>query len=136
IAGLSDETGFPHQGVINFSDNKLDPNTGTLRVRASIANPKPRVLSPGLFMRIRLPVGKPHKALLVPEQAVLTEQGQKSLFVVDDKKKVQVRQITVGRLNEGKRVVEEGLKDNEWVIVTGLQRVRATLLVDPKPAAP
>ena len=76
-------TNFPHRGTINFSDNRLDTNTGTLRVRAVMPNPKPRVFSPGLFMKIHLPVGTPHVATLVPEEAVGTDQGDRYVFVVD-----------------------------------------------------
>jgi RND family efflux transporter MFP subunit len=134
-AGLTDEDDFPHKGVINFSDNKLDANTGTLRVRASIANPKPRVLSPGLFMRVRLPIGKARKALLVPEQALGTDQGRKYLYVVDSHDEVVYRPVKVGRLDNGKRVIEEGLAPDERVILTGLQRVRPGAKVQPKLAS-
>lgn len=136
FAALADETGFPHRGVINFSDNKLDPNTGTLRVRASIENPKPRVLSPGLFMRVRLPIGEPRKALVVPEQALGTDQGRKYLYVVDSNDEVVYRPVKVGRLDNGKRVIEEGLASGERVVLTGLQRVRPGAKVTPKAAEP
>lgn len=132
LAALSDEEGFPHHGQINFSDNKLDPNTGTLRVRASIDNPKPRVLSPGLFMRIRLPVGQPRKALVVPEQALGTDQGRKYLYVVDDHDEVVYRPVKVGKLDHGKRVIEEGLSGQERIVLTGLQRVRPGAKVSPR----
>jgi RND family efflux transporter MFP subunit len=141
-AGLSDETGadgtplFPHKGVINFSENKVDPSTGTLRVRASIDNPKPgptkpRVLSPGLFIRVRLPVGNPRKSILVPEQAVGTDQGRKFIYVVGDDNKVVYRPVTVGKLQSGKRVIEGNLTANERVVVSGLQRVRPGGIVKP-----
>jgi len=130
--GLSDEDGFPHKGIINFSDNKVDPGTGTLRVRASLNNPKPRVLSPGLFMRVRLPVGSPHKSVLVAEQALGTDQGRKFVYVVNDKNEVVYRPVQVGRLLEGKRVINEGLSTGERVVVSGLQRVRPGAKVDPK----
>lgn len=82
LVALSDEEDFPHKGVIDFSDNRVDPGTGTLRVRAKIANPKPRVLSPGLFVRVRLPVGSPRKTILVAEKALGTDQGQKYVYVI------------------------------------------------------
>ncbi|MHC5540213.1 efflux RND transporter periplasmic adaptor subunit [Singulisphaera rosea] len=93
LIGLSDEDGYPHKGEINFSDNKIDPNTGTLRVRGIIANPLARegatvrVLSPGLFAKVHLPIGSPHKEILVPEEAIGTDQGRKYLFVVKDEKR-------------------------------------------------
>ncbi len=128
---LADETGFPHAGLINFSDNKIDPSTGTLRVRGSIENPKPRVLSPGLFVRVRLPIGKPYKALMVPEVALGTDQGQKYIYVVepDPKQKnvgkvVRRNNVKVGAYDRGLRVVENKLKKGELVLISGVQRIK------------
>ena len=141
-AGLADEDDFPHRGRVDFSDNRLDPNTGTLRLRAllpnpaSPRNPKLRVLSPGLFMRVRLPIGDKHRALTVPEQALQNDQGRKYLYVVDSNDEVVFRPVKVGRLDNGQRVIEEGLSANERIIVTGLQRVRPGGKVTPKSAAP
>jgi RND family efflux transporter MFP subunit len=134
LAGLSDETDFPHRGTINFSDNKVDPNTGTLRVRGIIANPKPgptalRVLSPGMYMKVRLPVGTPHEALLVPEQSVGADQGRKFVYVVDEKNTIVEREVQVGVLNEGFRVIQSGLKPKERVVYRGLQRIRPKMKV-------
>jgi RND family efflux transporter MFP subunit len=163
LVALSDEEGFPHKGTINFSDNKVDPNTGTLRVRGIIENPplkgrSMRVLSPGLFTRVRLPIGSPHKEVLIPEEAIGTDQGRKYLYVVKDEKKkdgkgpskddkdasavthvVVDRTVKVGPSHGGLRVVTEGLKANEMVIVSGLQRVRPgskveTRLKEPAPS--
>jgi RND family efflux transporter MFP subunit len=137
LVGLSDEEGYPHRGFINFSDNRVDPSTGTLRVRGVMPNPKPaqgsfRFLSPGLFMRVRLPIGTPHQSILIDEQALGTDQGKKFLYVVNDKNEVVYRPVKVGSLNEGKRVIEEGLAPGERVIVSGLQRVRPGVKVEPK----
>jgi RND family efflux transporter MFP subunit len=132
LTALSDETSFPHKGVINFSDNRVDPGTGTLRVRASIANPKPRVLSPGLFMRVRLPVGAPRKSIMIAEKAIGTDQGQKYVYVVNDKNQAAKRLINVGKLDSGMREIVDGLGSGERVVVEGLQRVRPGLEVDPK----
>jgi len=129
---LADEENFPHQGEIDFSDNRVDPSTGTLRVRGRIPNPKPRLLSPGLFTRVRLPVGEPHKAILIQEQALGSDQGRKFVYVIEKGKgkdgklvDMPVRHwVTVGRLNSGLRVIEQGLKPGEMVIVNGLQRVK------------
>jgi RND family efflux transporter MFP subunit len=142
---LADEQGFPHQGTVDFSDNKVDQTTGTLRVRASVPNPKPRVLSPGMFMRVRLPVGKPHMAILVPEKAIGTDQGRKFVYVVKPGKDkegkpadiVEYRPITVGSQQEimigtrpeQRRVVEKGIAPGERVVVSGLQRVRPGIAV-------
>jgi multidrug efflux pump subunit AcrA (membrane-fusion protein) len=100
--GLGDEEGFPHQGTIDFVDNQIDTNTGTLRMRGVFPNAD-RLLSPGLFVRIRLPMGAPHAALLVSEQALGRDQGQKFVFVVSDENKVRYRRVKVGRLYDGLR---------------------------------
>jgi len=148
LVGLSDEDGFPHAGIINFSENKLDPGTGTLRIRGSIANPKPRLLSPGLFARVRLPIGKPHRSVLVAEQAIGTDQGRKFVYLVRrgkvkelDKKTgkevehegdvVVSQPIKVGTLEKGLRVIDQGLTLDDKVIVSGLQRVRPNKEVKP-----
>src|SRR5262249_18122327 len=128
-----DEEQFPHKGTVNFVDNQLDGNTGTLRMRGIFPNPQ-HLLSPGLFVRIRLPLGAPHKALLIEEAAIGRDQGQKYLFVVNGQNKVEYRRVKVGRLYEGLREVTEGLKPGEKVIVNGLQRVRPNIEVEPEPA--
>jgi RND family efflux transporter MFP subunit len=133
FVGLSDEEDYPHQGEINFTENRIDPSTGTLRVRGVIPNPKPRLLSPGMFIRIRLPVGDSHEALLVPEKAVGTDQGNKYLYVVDKEDKVNYRPVKTGSLNEGMRVITDGLAQGERIIVIGGQRVRQGTLVEPQP---
>lgn len=149
LIGLSDEDGFPHRGTINFSDNKVDPSTGTLRVRGIIDNPKTpnttsRVLSPGLFTRVRLPIGSAHKETLIPEDAIATDQGRKYLYVVKDEKKkgaksesemehvVIDRTVKVGRTIGGLRVIEDGLQPDEFVIVRGHQRVRPGAKVETR----
>ena len=145
-AGLADEVDaegnqlYSHKGLINFSDNKVEPGTGTLRVRASIANPRTetsssRVLSPGLFIRVRLPIGSPHKAILVPEQALGTDQGRKFLYVINSKDEVVYRPVKVGKLDRGLRVINDGITPNDRVIVSGLQRVRPGVKVKPNDVA-
>lgn len=131
LMGLADETGYPHQGELNFEDNRVDPSTGTLRVRAVFDN-KDRLLSPGLFVRVRVPIGEPYRALLVPEAALGTDQGQRFLYVVDDSGTVSYRKVEVGSLHSGLRVVTSGLSPNEKVVVVGLQRVMPGIKVDAK----
>ncbi|MFL5330108.1 MAG: efflux RND transporter periplasmic adaptor subunit [Gemmataceae bacterium] len=131
--GLTDEEGFSMNGTIDFVDNRLVTNTGTLRVRGLFANPK-RILSPGLFVRIRMPVGQPRPAIMVPEQSLGTDQGQKFIYVVDDKNVVQYRRVKVGPQQENLRAIEQGVAMGDRVIVSGLQRVRPGLTVDPKMA--
>jgi RND family efflux transporter MFP subunit len=132
---LADEDDYPRKGLINFSENRVDPNTGTLRARATIENPRPYLLSPGLFVRVRLPVGHPHKSLLVAEKAMGTEQGEKYVYVVGKDNTVAKRRLQVGRLDGRMRVVESGLGRDERVVVEGLQRVRPGATVTPKPAS-
>lgn len=131
--GLADEDSFSLNGVVDFVDNQLDPGTGTLRVRAEVANPY-HLLSPGLFVRIRFPTSIPHDAILIPEQAVGTDQGQKFVYLVNDQNKVVYRTVKLGQLFGTMRVVEEGVSPQDRVIVSGIQRVRPDVPVKPKPA--
>ncbi|HEX7450567.1 MAG TPA: efflux RND transporter periplasmic adaptor subunit [Pirellulales bacterium] len=121
--GLADETGYPHRGEIDFRDNRLDPATGTLRVRGVFSNAD-RLLSPGLFVRVRVPIGEPALALLVPEPAIGKDQGQKFVYVVNDQDEVEYRPVQVGKLHEGMIAITEGLSPGERVIVNGVQRAR------------
>jgi multidrug efflux system membrane fusion protein len=134
--GLQGEKGFPHEGKINFYDNKVNPTTGSIMVRGVFANPLPRggrrLLSPGMFVRIRLPIGQPHPAVLVAEGAVSTDQGLKFVYVLDAENKVQYRRVTTGALEaDGLRVIEQGLNGDEWVVVGRLQQVRPRMVVKP-----
>ena len=123
--------GFPHQGTINFVDNQVNPKTGTLRVRGVFPN-KDEALTPGYFARVRVPIGRPHQALLVSDRALDNDQGQKILYVVNDKNEVVSRPVRVGALHDGLRAIEDGLKPGERVIVNGLQQVRPGITVEPK----
>ncbi len=129
--GMADEEGFPKRGTVNFSDNRVDADTGTWRLRGVFANAD-HTLTPGLFVRIRLPIGEPYQAILVAEQALSTDQGQKNLYVVDDVNKVVYRRVKVGRSHNGLRIISEGLQSGDKVIVSGLQRVRPGMDVQPK----
>jgi RND family efflux transporter MFP subunit len=137
FAALADEEAYPHRGTIDFSDNRLDTSTGTLRVRAKLPNPKPREFSPGMFMKVHLPVGVPHSAMLVPEEAVGTDQGEKFVFVVDAENVVRQRRLKAGGLYFQKwRAVDSGLGPDDRIIISGLQRVRPGLKVVAKPGQP
>jgi RND family efflux transporter MFP subunit len=129
--GLANEDGHPHRGTINFVDNQVNPRTGTIRVRGVFPN-QDQVLLPGLFARVRTPIGRPHKALLVSERALDTDQGQKVLYVVNEKNEVVSRPIQLGALQDGLREITDGLKPGERVIVNGLQQVRPGVTVEPK----
>ncbi len=137
LMGLQAEEGYPHQGTINFINNQVNPMTGSITVRGVFPNPKPvsgtRLFSPGLFVRIRLPIGQPHPALLVIDRAVLSDQGLKYVYVVDAENKVQYRRITTGLLqNDGLRVISDGLEPGEWVVVGALQQVRPRMPIQPE----
>lgn len=151
---VADDPEFTMKGTINFIDNQLDGSTGTLRGRAIIHNQE-GLLSPGLFVRLRVPIGEPHPAILIREEALGSDQGQRFVYVIEKTKDektgtvddvVKYRRVKIGMLIGGRRVIEEGLKPDERVIVTGLQRVRPgakvqALLVDQegkpvRPAAP
>jgi RND family efflux transporter MFP subunit len=128
---LEGEEGYPHQGVIDFADNRVNPSTGTIQVRGVLPNPK-RILDAGMRARVRVPVSDPHKALLVTERAIGTDQGRKFVYIVNGENVVERRgEIKLGRLSDGLQVVE-GLKPDDWVIVNGIQRVRDGAKVDPK----
>jgi RND family efflux transporter MFP subunit len=129
--GLATEQGFPHQGTINFVDNQMNSKTGTLRFRGVFPN-KDESLAPGYFARVRLPIGPPHRALLVSDRALDTDQGQKILYVVNNNYEVVSRPVRLGALHDGLRAIEDGLKPGERVIVNGLQLVRPGIKVEPK----
>ncbi len=129
--GLANEDGFPHRGTINFVENQVNPKTGTIRARGQFPN-EHQVLLPGLFGRVRTPIGRPHKALLVSDRALETDQAQKVLYVVNDNNEVVARPVRVGALHDGLREITDGLKSGERVIVTGLQQVRPGAIVEPK----
>jgi RND family efflux transporter MFP subunit len=128
---VASDDGFPYEGTINFVDNQVDPKTGTLRVRGVFPN-KDETLSPGFFVRVRVRIGVPHPAILVNERAVQADQGQKILYVVNDKDEVVYRPIRVGARHGSLIEVESGLKPGEKIIVNGLQRVRPGVTVEPK----
>lgn len=129
--GLANEEGYPHEGTINFVDNQVNPKTGTIRLRGVFPNKQEHLL-PGFFARVRVPVGRPHMAVLVSDRALNTDQGQKILYVVNDKNEVVSRPVRVGTLHEGLREITDGLKPGERVIVNGLQQVRPGITVEPK----
>src|SRR5690606_9318586 len=134
LMALANEEGFPHQGVMTFVDNQVDPRTGTIRARAAFDN-KDGYLTPGLFARVKLLGHNSHPAVLVDDRAIGTDQSQKFVYVVDSDNKVSYRTVKVGRLTDGLRIVQEGLEPGENVIVNGLQRVRPGVVVAPEKVA-
>jgi multidrug efflux system membrane fusion protein len=158
--GLQGEEGYPHKGTVNFVNNQVTSTTGSILVRGVFPNPRPeggsRLLSPGMFARVRLPIGQPRKELLVIDRAIQSDQGLKFVYVLDKENKVQSRRISTGALEpDGLRVIERepeasqtdvagdpsgavvargpsGLKKDDWVVVGSLQQVRPRMVVTPE----
>ena len=121
---LADEQSFPHEGTLQFLDNQLDPLTGTINGRAVFRNPERR-LTPGLFVRLRLPGTASYPGVLVEDRAVGTDLDRRFVLVVGSDATIESRTVTLGPVIDGLRVVQKGLKPGELVVVNGLQRVRA-----------
>jgi membrane fusion protein, multidrug efflux system len=130
---LTGETKPSHDGKMDFLDNRLDVSTGTLRSRAVIPNKDFSIL-PGQFGRVRLIGSSPYEALLLPDTAIATDQSRKIVFVVKDDDTVEAKPVTLGPLDEGLRVIREGLKAEDRVIVDGIQRARVGAKVTPQTA--
>ena len=126
--GLANETGYPHQGYVDFVDNRLDPQTGTIRVRAVLSN-KDRIFTPGLFARIKLIGSAEYRATLVLDRAIGTDQDRRFVLVVADDGTVEYRPVELGRLTDGLRIVSSGLRAGEKIVIDGLQRVRPGMKV-------
>jgi len=120
--GLANEAGFPHEGVLDFVDNHIDPKTGTIRTRAVFDN-KDRQLTPGLFARVKLLGSGQVNAILIDEKAILTDQDRKYVYVVGDQNRAMRRDIVLGRESDGMRVVTSGLNPGDRVIVHGVQKI-------------
>jgi len=120
--GLSGENGFPHEGKVDFLDNQVTRSTGTIRVRALLDNAD-RAFTPGLFARVQLLGSGQFQAMLIDDKAVLTDQDRKFVYVVDKDNKAQRRDIELGRTADGLRIVEQGLKAGDRVIIDGVQKV-------------
>ena len=120
--GLANETGLPHAGKLDFVDNRVDPRTGTIRARAVLANPD-GAFTPGLFARVQLEGSAEFPALLVDDKAVLTDQDRKYVYVVGADNLAARRDVKLGRMAEGLRVVTDGLKPGDRVVVDGVQKI-------------
>jgi multidrug efflux system membrane fusion protein len=128
---LADEEGFPHRGFIESFDNRLDPNTGSILLRAVFDNKDERIV-PGLFARIRVPLSARHPALLVEERAIGTDQGQKYVLSLSSSNTVEYRAVKLGPDVNGKRIIRDGLQAGDQIVVNGLQRVRPGMPVAPQ----
>lgn len=128
--GLAHESGYPHKGFFDSSDNQVDRDTGTILLRAVFPNPD-RMLFPGLFARIRIPAATIN-ALLVPDEALSTDQAGKYLLVVNDKNVVETRRVEIGAAQSGLTIIQNGVAAHEWFVVKGLQRARPGSTVRPE----
>jgi multidrug efflux pump subunit AcrA (membrane-fusion protein) len=134
MVGLANEPGYPHQGVMVFVDNELDPTTGTIRGRARLDN-HDRAFTPGLFARVKLMGSNQYTALLINDSAIGTDQTVRYVLVVGADNKVQYRPVKLGPIIDGLRVVTDGLTAGETIVVSGLQRVRPGAAVAPERVA-
>jgi RND family efflux transporter MFP subunit len=129
--GLANEEGFPHTGQVDFVDNQLNPQTGTIRARAVLDN-KDGVYTPGMFARVQLLGSSEYSAILIDDRAVNTDQNQKYVFVLAANNQVEYRRIKLGRVIDGLRIVREGLKAGDVIVVNGAQRVHPGITVTPQ----
>jgi RND family efflux transporter MFP subunit len=129
--GLANEEGFPHAGTMDFVDNQLNPQTGTIRGRAVIPN-KDGQFTPGLFARVQLLGSGEYSAILIDDRAVNTDQSQKYVFLVGANNQISYQKVKLGRVIDGLRVVLEGLKAGDVIVVNGAQRVHPGITVTPQ----
>ena len=129
--GLANEEGFPHPGTMDFVDNQLNPQTGTIRARAVLENKDGR-FTPGLFARVQLLGSGEHSAILIDDRAVNTDQSQKYVFLLGANNQIEYRKVTLGRVVDGLRTVREGLKAGDVIVVNGAQRVHPGMTVTPQ----
>jgi RND family efflux transporter MFP subunit len=129
--GLSNEEGFPHPGTVDFVDNQLNPQTGTIRARAVLQN-KNGQFTPGLFARVQLLVSGEYSAILIEDRAVNTDQNQKYVLLLGANNQIEYRKVKLGRVIEGLRIVREGLKPGDVIVVNGAQRAHPGVTVTPQ----
>jgi RND family efflux transporter MFP subunit len=128
--GLTNEAGFPHEGKIDFVDNVIKPDTGTIRARGVFPN-SDRLMAPGFFARLRIPGSGTYEAVLIRDSALGSDQGRPYVLVVGPDNKVQYRAVTTGPLEDGLRIIREGLKPDERIVITGLLAARPGAAVNP-----
>jgi len=128
--GLSNETGYSHKGEINYIDPYVDPDTGTIQVRSVFPNADRRIL-PGMFVRVRIPIGVSRNALLISERAIGADQSGHFVLTVNKEDVVEQRQVELGALVDGMRAVTKGIDAEAWIIVSGIQRARPGAKVNP-----
>lgn len=129
--GLAGEVGYPHEGRLDFAEPGVDPDTGTQMRRGVFPNADHKLL-PGLFARVRFPVGDPKPGLMVPDRAIATDQRGEYVLVVNEKNVVEYRPVQLGMRVAGLRVVNEGVAPTDWIVINGLQRARPGAPVNPE----
>jgi len=132
---LAGEDRYDLTGMIDWVDNQIDLGTGTLRARVSVNNER-KLLTPGMFVRLRVPLGPEKSSLLIPEQALGADQGQQFVYVITPTDEIEYRRVEVGWQEAGQRVITSGLSESDRVVVTGLQRIKAKAKVISKPWKP
>lgn len=131
LVQLQGESDYKHQGNLDFVDNRIDPQTGSIRGRAVLQNDD-LLLLPGMFGRLRL-LGRPkYNAILIPDEAIGTDQSQRVVYVVQPDQSIQPQQVTLGPIIDGLRVVRTGLKPDQKIVINGLMRLRPGLSVEPQ----
>src|SRR5207248_2703367 len=130
---LGNETDFPHEGYVDFVDNRLDPSTGTVRARVVLKNWNPNLITPGFFVRTRVAGATPYRAALIADNVISSQQGVKYAFVVNPDNTIERRTLETASTFEGKRIVKSGLKDGEKVVSTRLQLLQPGMKVIPVP---
>jgi RND family efflux transporter MFP subunit len=136
FAQLENETGFPHEGILDFANNSVDTSTGTIQLRGLFPN-KERIMFPGLFAAVRIPLGQPKPGLVIPDVVLLSDQEGDYVFVVTPQNTVERRSIVKGPLNGSERAIDQGVSTTDSIVVGGIpnigvgQSVQATLQSQP-----
>jgi len=128
---VADEADFPHQGLLDYIAPREDSATGTVTLRGVFANPD-GLLSPGFFARMRVRGSAPYPALLLPDRAIATDQAQRFVWVVNQENQAEYRKVVLGAPVGQSRVIKEGLKAGEWIVIEGLQKLKPGIKVNPE----
>ncbi len=120
--GLANESGYPHTGAVDFLDNQVNPTIGTVRARAVLPNAD-RIFTPGLYARVQFVSGQKAQALLIDDKAILTDQDRKYVYAVDNENKAQRKDIVLGSMVDGLRVIQSGLVAGDKIVVVGVQKI-------------
>ncbi|QDE32962.1 MULTISPECIES: efflux RND transporter periplasmic adaptor subunit [Shewanella] len=131
LMALANETEFTHQGVIDFVDNTVNQQTGTIRVRATFSNPD-NLLIPGLFARVSIAGSASYQGILIDDKAIFTDLNNKYVLIVNAQNTLEYRGVTLGEKIQGLRIITAGLQPNETIVVNSLQKVRPSVTISPK----